>query len=80
MTRYPVCDGDEGADIYGAATTAKGACRVAARYYADDIDHAELYGPIALRDGRTLPLAWVVFAREWQPEAKSYVGKARRAA
>jgi hypothetical protein len=61
--RLPVVDGDQGADIYGSATTAAGACRVARRYFADHVSHAECYGPISLREGGSLQRAWVVFTK-----------------
>lgn len=58
----PVVDGEEGADIYGHATTERGAVRVARRYFADGCNEAYLSGPIQCTDGTRLELAWVALS------------------
>jgi hypothetical protein len=58
--KLPVVDGDSNADIYGYAKTERGAKRVANRYFADLVHSAYRSGPIHLREGGTIPEAWVV--------------------
>lgn len=62
--RLPVVDGDSGADIYGYATTARGALRVARGCFVDPVVEAYLDGPIAMADGTTLPTAWIVLTKD----------------
>lgn len=59
--RYAVVDGDQNADVYGYAKTWNHALDIARASFADQVSHVELYGPIQLRDGRTLPKAFVAF-------------------
>lgn len=60
----PVVDGDEGADIYGHASTVEEAKAIATAAFVDPIDRVERHGPVRLRDGRSLPVAFVAFTRE----------------
>lgn len=59
--RFPVIDGEIGGDVYGHATTARGAKMVANRYYADPaVDAYFNPEPVTLRDGSICPDgAWV---------------------
>jgi hypothetical protein len=59
-----VVDGDENADIYGYAETARQARVIADACFVDKIERVECYGPISLRDGRTLAQAFVVITRK----------------
>lgn len=59
MKAIPVVDGDTNADVYGHATTERGAIRVARRYFADPVHSAYRSGPIQMREGGTIPDAWV---------------------
>ncbi len=61
-TRIPVVDGDEGADVYGYASSAEEAKMVAAPQFADGVCRIEQYGPINLRNGATLPTAFVAIS------------------
>lgn len=70
MTKYPVVDGDQGADIYGEASSPEEAFAIAESCFADAIDHVELYGPIHLANGEVLPLAYVAFTEMWKEESK----------
>jgi hypothetical protein len=62
--RYSVVDGDENANVYGYATTERGAVRVARRYFVDPVIAADLYGPIHCADGTVLPIAFVCFTKD----------------
>jgi hypothetical protein len=60
----PVVDGDTNASVYGQASTAAEALAVAETCFADEISHAERYGPIQLANGQTLAEAWIIFVAQ----------------
>jgi hypothetical protein len=55
----PVVDGDDdNADLYGFATTLRGALRIAHRDFVDPIARIERMGPVTIR-GQHFDAAWL---------------------
>jgi hypothetical protein len=62
--RLPVVDGEINGDVYGHATTARGAKSVATRTFVDVISHVYLQEqPFKLRTGETIEKAWVAVTK-----------------
>lgn len=56
----PVVDGESGVvDEYGVASTEQEAIDVANEWFADPVVWAYIAYDVVLRDGRSLPAAWV---------------------
>ena len=56
----PVIDGEENGDVYGYATSKRGAIRVGRRDFADGcVDAYITPGPVTLRDGTQIGDAWI---------------------
>lgn len=77
-TKLPVVDGVTGADIYGDAATEAEAVRVAEEYFADEVVWARIDGPIDLREGGSLPLAWVALTMPPPVTVRLFEGEARQ--
>ena len=60
MTKLPVVDGTDNADIYGEAETPEEAVAIAEPYFADEISHATKVVDVELREGGRLSEAFLV--------------------
>lgn len=68
--RHLVFDGVTGADVYGTATTPRGALNVAAKWFADGVKAAYLDpGPFDCADGLTRQgPGWIVLSGAYEGE------------
>lgn len=65
--KLPVVDGTDNADEYGFANSEHEAETIARASFMDELASVEIDGPVRMRDGRVLPVAYVALTVDFEP-------------